>query len=306
MATFGKFTGLSGSNKKIVPLVLGAAVLIVIIIGVFAFRGSKQQELSRAFLNLAKAQSFHTNTELELSLPVKLRNQDRPIVGVTSRVSGDVSFQESTPVLTGDLYMEARGRGMILFADGQLRLLPDAVAFHLQNLPALLNPTGSLVEKWTYVNVPTLATTNQSDVKVALANTISGMQYVNKEKAGDSGPSLLHFRREVTPEQEEILTEVFRQGTSGNRGLNIVARLLKTFDIKSLEVWVDPKKETVAQIKAVFKKPSDEADEFRSILTMQFSDYNKSVTVDRPTGQLTVQPEVFAHIFGGAEVAAIQ
>lgn len=293
------------ADKKTLVIVLVVAAIIVFLI-FFIGGGSHKRDLARAFNNLAQAESFYHKTELELSLPVRLRSADRPIVGVTTRVEGDVIYQDGIPNLTGQLYLEARGRGMLLYADGDLRLLNDAVAFNLSNLPALLNPSGSLIAKWTYAGVPALQTDNREDVKTALTNVLEGMQYIGKEKISDNGSRLLHFRRSITAEQEEILTEVFRQGRSGNRGLQVVARLLRTFDVSALEVWVDPGDKTVAQIKATFKKPSDQSDEFRSILTMQFSDYGKKVNIDRPTAQLTVKPEVFAKMFGGGDIEPIQ
>lgn len=291
-------------KRMIVIVAIGAVIIIGLLL--FMRARSNKADLARAFNNLARAQSFHTVAELELSLPVRLRNETRPIVGVTTKVEGDVAYENETPVLTGNMYMEARGRGMVLFADGDLRLLPDAVAFNLKNLPALLNPSGSLVEKWTYVNAPVLQTNNREDFRVAMAHMLEGMEYTGRAKIADGGPSLQHFRREVSAEQENILIEVFRQSVSGNRALHIITRLLRTFDVSAFEVWVNPQEKTVAQIRVTFKKPSDAADEFRSKITLQFSEYGKPVTVDRPKGELTVKPEVFAQIFGGGEIEPIQ
>jgi hypothetical protein len=297
-----------GSKKRSLVL-LAAAFLILLIILIVALAGvgrSKQRVLSRAFANLNQAQTFHTKAELDLNLPVRLRDRERPIVSVSTKVEGDVAYQDGTPALAGTLFTEARGRGMVLFADGDLRLLPNTVAFRLENLPALLNPRGTLVEKWTYVPTSTLQTNNISDVRTALANVITGMEYIGKEEIPGSSGRGYHYRRQLSPEQEDILINVFRQGVSGNRGLHILTRLMRGFNIASFDVWINPAGPEVRLIQLTFRHPGDAPnDEYRAIVNLALSDYDKVVRIDEPQQELQVRPEIFARIFGTGELAEL-
>lgn len=300
------------SQDKRQAIIIAVVAIVGIAALVFFLRNSADAQhaklVNRAFTNLVNAESYHTNTQLDLQLPVQLQNRERPIVNVTMRVDGDVQYQDNRPVLTGNLYTEARGRGMVLFSEGDVRVLPNDVAFRLSSLPTLLNPSGNLVNKWTYVNVPTLETRNPEQVRSTFSEMLQGMTYVGESELPDTsgGQEMNHYTRTFTPEQENAMVETFRQANSGNRGLHVVARLLRAFDITSFDTWVDPRRDQVRMIQVTFKKPtaSDQPSQ-GATLRMAFSDYGKEVVIDEPPKELTVRPDIFAQMFGRGEIGSL-
>ncbi len=295
----------AGKGKQNRLLVAAALVLLVIIMLVFGWGGSKQRALSKAVAKLADAETMHAAAELSLSLPANLQNRERPIGAVTIKVNGDVAYQGTTPVLSGKVLTEARGRGMVLYADGDIRLLPDQVAFRLDNLPTLLNPSGNLMEKWTYVPTSTLQTANAANVKTAVANMFQGMAYIGKNEVPGQGVKGYHFRRSVTPQQEDILMNVFAQKVSGNQGLNVLTRLMRAFDVSSFDVWVDPDSEELRLVQLKFRHRTDPAAENRAVLQLALKDYGKRVQIDVPTKELEVRPEIFGRIFGAGKITGL-
>lgn len=294
-------------TRRQVMAVVSLVVLVAIVGGVVMMRrGSDRQTLVRAASNLMAAESLQTTTELVINLPRRLRNADRPFTLVTVRVKGDVQqAEDSTPEVSGTLLLEARGRGNIFFADGDVRILRDEVLFNLENLPVFLNPTGSLVDKWTRVETSLLRTNNGDEVKRILVEVLSGLRRADTEMV--DGESLIRFTGSVSAEQEEQLYELFRQRSSGNPALHQIARLLQANTVKSIDVWVDGDRDEVRKIAVHFVRPLDEGQEFDfATLTMQFSQYGKGVVIDRPTTKLRVRPEVFGRIFGSGEVAELQ
>ncbi|MBI1833567.1 MAG: hypothetical protein HYR90_01955 [Candidatus Andersenbacteria bacterium] len=301
---FQKLSDAIRKDKKRAYLLLGVGVLVLLLILIQATTPSRRmRQLRGAAENLAAAETMHTKAELELNLPVQLRTQERPIVGVTARVEGDVDNRGERPQLSGTVFTEARGRGMILFADGQIRILQDKVRFNLVNLPALLNPRGTLINKWTNVEVPLLETNNSDEVKNAIGAIVAGAKYVGEEDLpGVEGVSAKKFTRTFTAEEEEVLSEAFRQGHSGNRGLHILTRLLRAFDVRTFEIWVTG--DEVRRVYTEFAKENDA--EPRAKLTLEFSDFGKEVTIEEPEQEINVDGAVFGRIFGRGEISEIE
>ncbi len=283
-----------------------AIVLLVGGWGISRQLRSKEQVLVSAFDALFSASSFHTTTSLVLNLPERLRNSDRPFTKVTVRVEGDVlKSSDSTPELTGKLLIEARGRGNIFFANGDVRILRDEVLFNLKNLPVFLNPSGSLVHKWTRVEAPLLQTSNGEEVKAALNRIGSAVSYTGTETI--DATSLWHYHGSLTAEQQQDLQAVLRQNVSNNRALGVVARLLRSNTVDAVDVWVDPSSKQVRQIIVHFTRPLAEGHVYDlGLLTLTFSDYQKNVVIDRPATTVSVRPEVFARIFGSGDVEELQ
>jgi hypothetical protein len=300
---------LTGGRRNILIISIGAAVLVVIaffLVRVMNAEDSKQRILMKAFANLSEAETLHTKANLELTLPVQMGIQERPILEVGVEVEGDVRYQDATPEMAGTLFMEARGRGMRLFTDGDVYILSDSVAFYLDNLPSLLNPTGSLIERWTYVDVPLLTTRNPDDVQQAFITLFEGMTYVGEDIAPDDPTerSSLYFTKQPTGEEQELLIETLRQSVSGNRGLHVIVRLLRGFDVSSVNVWVDRKGPEIRTVQAIFMHPEDE--EQRAMLQMTFTEYGKDVVIDPPERELSVRPDVFVGLFGAGEIEEIE
>lgn len=285
------------------PLLIGALAVLILIVIIWQAATGKQRALAASLENFVKTQTYHVDAQLVMDLPTQ-QNRQQPLVSVTFDVNGDVQEQENgQPVFAGTMRSEARGRGMVLFADGQIDLLPNAVAFRLDNLPTLLNPKGNLVEKWTYVDVPPLQTNNADAVRNAFEGLVKHADYVGRGN-GDQA-KLNQYRVPVSSEDESNLIEVFRQAHSGNRALHVVTRLLRAYDVGSLNVWIDSDKKQLRRVEAVFGVIQDNSFDDRATLTLSFSDYGKKVIIETPPKELTVRPDVFSRIFGTGEIEQI-
>ncbi len=292
------------SNKQRWLLVGGLGLALVLVL--FGLFGRLNRGLPlKALALVTTAQTLHVNSELTLRLPERLRGKPRPFTQVISRVEGDIVRGEGgVPELTGKLRVEATGKGTLFFADGQLRILREAVAFNLHDLPVLLNPSGSLVDKWTYVNSALLTTKDPGAAGAALQQVFSKLSYMGRERI--AGESLRRFDGALTDEEEYQLATVLARGQSGNLGLDVVARLLEAHRLKRFSVWVGSGKE-LRRVELNFVRPLQRGGEFDfATLTMTFTEYGKPVTIDRPAKQLTVSPEVFARLFGAGEVERVQ
>ncbi|MEX1997413.1 MAG: hypothetical protein WEA04_01920 [Candidatus Andersenbacteria bacterium] len=288
-------------------LALGAVLLVAVaglVIASFmvAQRFNKQALAQEAWLKLTAAPSYHARAELLLNLPVRLQGRERPLNQITLRTEGDV-VRDTTgvPEFTGTLFTEARGRGTVLFADGQLRLLAEAVAFRLENLPVLVNPTGSLVEKWTYVDSRLLTTRNGPEIRQVLSDVFSQLAYQGKEQ--DNGGAIWRYAGSLRAEDEARLIATLQHQVSGNHGYHIIARLLQAYDVQSLVVDVATETQEVRTITVTFVMPeSASSASALAVLNLAFSDYGKAVVIDRPVKQLTVRPEIFSRIVGTGEI----
>lgn len=293
-------------QQKHTWLVIGGIIVIVLLVVLGASRGGNGKAVAKAFVNLAQADSFSTKAELTINLPERLRGRERPFTKTTVRLEGDVKRAEDrTPEFTGTMYFDARGRGNVFFADGQGRILRDQVLFNLDNLPVFLNPSGSLVKRWTKVEVPLMQTQNGDQVREALLRvmakaTPAGKEAVPFDGAQGKGEQLARFSITLTEEEEKALADVLRQSVSGSRALDVLARLLDANVVKELLVWVGNGQ--MRQVRAHFVRPLSGGREFDfARFTLRFTDYGKDVAVDAPEPKLTVRPEVFAKLFGGQQ-----
>ena len=295
---------MSRQNKR---LLIGAgAILVVVLIVIVINRGGSRREALKAFENLASAETLHAKSELTIHLPSRQGGRDRPFTDIDIVVDGDVRWEEGkNPEMTGQLALEAKGRGNIFFADGEARILQDRVLFNLENLPVFLNPSGSLVKRWTEVAVPLLETRNGDQVREALASVVQKLESAGKETI--DGESLRIYTAQLAEEEEQALGEILRQRNSGNRALHIVYRLLDANIMKELAVGVDPGSNEIRRIQARFVRPLADGREFDfATLTLTFSDYGKEVVIDAPRPELAVDAEIFADLFGAEPTADIQ
>ncbi len=280
-----------------------AAVAVVLVFGYFIVQRWQQRAMAaRAFASLAAADSVRVQTEILLHLPPFWRGAERPFTEVVTRLSGDVLYTESgTPEMAGTLYAEAKGRGTIFFADGDMRLLEDEVRFRLDNIPIFLHRSGALVNRWTRVPVSLLATRNPDEVRQALDQVFSGLARQGKEVV--AGERLVRYAGSMTEDVEGALQSVLREEASGSPASRVLARLLAANNVASLDVWVDPKSEELRRVRVNFVRPLKDGSVFDfATVTLAFSDFGRAVTVDRPETRLVVQPDVFANLFGAGKV----
>jgi hypothetical protein len=290
------------------PLIIGVAAAVGLIAVIFGFsRLIAGGAPERAFRNLMAADRFHTEAELLLHLPAQLRGEERTFTEIRGTVAGDVQRAESgTPELAGTLYAEAKGRGTVFFADGDIRVLEDEVLFRLDDLPVFLNRSGSLVKRWTRVEAPLLNGNETSgDIRQALASAFGSLDRAGRETI--DGERLVRFTGRLSGEEEDALVGLLRRGVSGSQGWNVLARLLSANNLDSFDVWIDPSDDEVRRIRLHFVRPLSDGRVFDfALLTLSFKDYGKEVSVDRPEAALVVQPRVFAKLFGEGTVENIE
>lgn len=292
------------SNKQRWLLVGGAGVAVVLVLFGMFWRVNRALP-TQALAQASQAATLHAKAELTLHLPERLQGKPRPFTQVISRVEGDVKRGEGgVPELTGTLRVEAAGTGALLFAEGEARILREAVAFKLHALPVLLNPSGSLIDKWTYVGSSLLAMKEPAAAQAALRQVFSKLTYTGRERV--AGESLKRFDGTLTEGEEQQLALLLSREQLGNLGLDVIARLLKAHKLKRMSVWVGSHKE-LRRVELNFVHPLQRGGEFDfATLTLTLSAYGKPVTIDRPAKQLAVEPKVFARLFGSGDVEAVQ
>src|SRR3989344_7403244 len=124
---------------------------------------SQDATVQTAWENLTNAKSAHIVTSLDLTLPnTAAQAANQPVVDIAIQTEGDGIWREE-PAYSGTFTITTKGRGMQLFTEGEIRILPEATLFKLQNLPTLLNPSGNLLDKWTRVEGPLLRATNPEE-----------------------------------------------------------------------------------------------------------------------------------------------
>lgn len=283
-------------------LIISAAVVILLLV-LFGM-SRRQTQIAQAVQKLVSADTVHVSAELVVNLPARFRGQERPFTKTIARLDGDVKRTEDrTPEFAGSLYLEARGRGNVFFADGQTRILRDRVLFNLDNLPVFLNPSGSLAKRWTRVEAPLMQAKNGDQVRETLRGIMAKAAPAGKEAV--QGERLARFSISLSEDEEQALADVFRQSASGSPALNVAARLLDANVVKELVVWSDGGE--IRQIRAHFVRPLSEGREFDfATLVLRFTDYGKEVTIDEPKTKRLVRPEVFGRIFGGGKVEEVK
>jgi hypothetical protein len=292
-------------NRKIYIAAGGLVIILLVGWGVWwATHGTKQREiqLRQALENTWQAQTYHAVAELELHLPATQGQRKRPLNNVVINVEGDTQHQGPIPEFAGQFKIEAKGAGLVLFSNGDARLLSDAVAFRLDSLPALFANSEGLTKKWTYVSAVPLKTDNPRQVREALLSVLTSLHYAGRENQDLSGKTeaTYHYSGTLNTDQEQQLVNQWKAEATHNRALNILARLLGAYNVRSIDIWLDGSNH-LRLIEVSFQDRQDKSIE-RAKLKLSFSDFGKKVTIDRPKKELTVKPEVFAKIFGTGEV----
>lgn len=295
-------------NKK--KLLIGAGAAIVILVVVVAWAQANQAKkgtavMEKAMEQLQQAGGLHSEVNLSINLPERMRSKQRPLTKVTINLNGDVVKRERALEMAGDMNLEARGPGNIFFAKGELRILEDATMFKLSEFPVLLNPNGNLSGKWTYVP-SRLMTIKQDGQQLAWLQKLGeGLIYQGTEDIGSE--SVWHFSGTVSDEISRQVQGAWRLRNSGNKGLDTIARLLAANRVKQLDVWVSKKDDQLRMVKANFVRPLSNGNEFDfATLEISLTDYGKVAVIERPAEELTVEPEVFAKVFGTGEIEEIK
>lgn len=285
--------------SKQTQIIAIGGIIVVVLLAYKLFSGSTPAPFSlfpasaasvaNGWQKMVSANSAHIASTLELALPNSMQKANQPIVNVTIKTEGDASWQEK-PFYIGTFTIETKGRGMQLFTDGDLHVLPDKTLFKLHNLPTILNPSGNLLGKWNNVDAPLLRLTNAEQVMPAFESLFSNWNYIGKDS------SMNYFTKTVTAEEEGRLESVLNFQASGGEALHIMARLLKYLTIDKAEAWTDASSGELRQLKFHFKnagKPENEA-----TLQWNFSDFGKEVSADTPAAEANIEPSVFSQLFG--------
>lgn len=283
----------------------GAAVAVVLLI-VFGVMAARRGSVEKAFERLLAADTFHVTAELAINLPARFRGGERPFTRVIAHVAGDLQRTEGAGAeLTGDLSLEARGRGVVFSAEGQTRVLHDRVLYTLDTLPVFLNPKGNLLKRWTRVPGSLLTVNNAGQIREALLRAVSGLQRNGIE--GVEGERLRRYSGALTEEQEQQLAEATRISSSGSQAWYALARLLEANRVKAVDAWVDSRSGELRKVQVQFVRDLSNGSEFEfATLTVTFTDYNKRVEIETPESELFVQPHAFAKLFGGGEVEEVK
>lgn len=299
-----------GVRTKVIVLGILALLMLLIGAGVFAFsRRSKNQQpavVAESMVRLAEAGSYRTEAELTFHLPDTLDGSPRPLRDIIANVEGAVVRNEGgVREFTGTFTTTAAGRGTTFVADGDLRITDEDTFFYLREFPALLNPTGNLVDAWTQVRTALLRVQNGADVQQALATAAEQLHYAGEEET-DAG-RLTYFTGTLLSETKDELAAVLQQSASGSPALDVAARLLAANDVQRVGVWVQPKTKQPARIEIDFTRTLSDGSTFSfASLALAFSDYGVSASVEKPEAALSVRPEVFRQLFGGEELTEVQ
>jgi hypothetical protein len=284
-----------------------AIIFVLLAVGIFLSESNKRRSIGieRAFAKVEEARTMHAKGQLTIRLPEQLDGRDRPFTNVSMEIAGDIKRSDNNvPELSGNLFAKASGRGNIFFADGEVVLLTNEVLFNLSELPTLLNPTGSLINKWTQVNVGTLNTSNSEQIRDAFVSIARAVRYAGRDSI--DGERTIRYSGTISQEHEQLLADAFRFRYSNNRSLHIIARLLDAADVDSVEIWTTGQHE-LRRVNANFAIPLRDGSKFDFVkLTLTLSDYGKDIAIEIPTYQLTVKPDVFTTIFGTGQVEVVK
>lgn len=294
-------------SKRTAYLAVAGIVLLVALGVIITYRqqASRRHALEQAWQNFSQTRSLHTIIQLQLHLSPQLNGKSRPFPIIQARLEGDAQHQaEATWEFNGRLYAETRGQGNILYTNADIRILPDTTIFRLDSLPALITSSQKLIHKWTYIDAPLLATNNGTDISQVLASFANSFSYDRTE--GDQGHTLYHYTGHLGDDQKKNIARVFQQSASGNQGLHVIARLLAAGDVKLLEAWVDKQSGQLRQLRLQLVRSTDGQESPLASLKLTFTDFGKTVAIDRPAQELRVEPAVFVKIFGNGEIQGLE
>lgn len=253
-------------------------------------RSETKSTVESAWNSLVQAHSTHITANLALTLPqntTQLANQ--PIIDIAIETEGDAIWRER-PSYVGTFTISTKGRGMQLFTDGEIYILPEFSVFNIKNLPTLLNPSGTLQGKWTKVATPLLRATNPELITPTFANI-----FQNWVESGTENSSV-RYEKTFSEEDEKAAESAFNFTASNSQGLHVLARLLKHFTVDKAEAWVTENTQELTQLKFHFTNPADQNQQ--ATLQFMFSEQGKEVQMNAPNEEATVQPEIFAQLFG--------
>lgn len=287
------------NSKKTISITIGVILLVGIIGGgiwMVTAKSRRQAAVAQSFTNFRQAASYHVTADIAVKLPEEMmNNQKRPLQAVAMTIQGDIVRSETTPEFTGSMRAEAKGPGMVLFSEGELRSFADSVAFRLDSLPSLLNPSGNLQKKWTYVQTPVFITNNPEAIMDSVVGAAQQLTYTGKDTVPGTTVSAEHYTGSIPPEQEDALAGVLAKTASGNTTFDMIARMLQSYTIQSADVWV--KDHNIRGMKLTFVKDQNDPATSAAHLQLSFSDFGKAVAIERPPQELTVRPEVFSQLF---------
>lgn len=308
MMTLSTITDQLRRRQKMLVVVGG-----LLVVGLLVWVGSQKRVensmegavvWNKAIDQLRDADTWHTTVELALDLG-EVATEARAIRDVVIAIEGDVRrAADETPELAGAFKIEGKGRGNIFFADGDVQILHDRALFYLNNVPQLLNPSGSLIERWTLADSSVLQTDNTAAIRAVLGSIVSGFSYDGKEKVADR--MALKFTGDLTVEQEEQLYEVLNQRASGSPAWQVMARLLQANDVSAVTIWIDDKTQEFRQAQVLFERTLDgEAARHFATLTVSFTDYNAPVSFAEVEPTARVNPNIFTRLFGTGQLTSV-
>lgn len=271
-------------NKQVVAI--GVAIAIVASLLVYKTYAVKNNApVAQAWQHLAASNGTHVLTTLTLALPhTNGQISNQPIVNVGIKTEGDLLWKEK-PKYAGTFKIDTSGRGMQLFTDGQIHIAPEKTFFKLDNLPTLIDPRGNLLGKWTGTDITLLRVTNPEELFPALDSL-----FTNWVKTKDGT-----YEKTITADEAKLLASKFQLQSSGSQAFNIAARLLKTFTVDKATATLDNEKNLH---ELTFHFVYTEKSEQQATLAFTFSEQGKDNSVETPTAESNVQPEIFTKLFG--------
>lgn len=297
-------------NIKKRILVGAAGAVVLVLLAVVAWAQSNQAKkgttvMAKAAEQLQQAEGWHSNASLVINLPERMRNTRRPLTKVVINLDGDVGRGEQALMAAGDMRVEAKGPGNIFFTEGELRVLEDKTAFKLSEFPVLLNPSGSLSSKWTYVQARLLGIRQDSQALSALRSIGENLTYQGTERI--ESEQTWHLAGTLSEEASRQVQEAWKVSNSDNKGLDVVARLLAANKVKQMDVWIAKSSDQLRRVRVNFVRPLSNGGEFDfATLEVTLTDYGRAVVVDRPKEELKVDSGVFAKLFGTGEIEEIK
>jgi hypothetical protein len=289
---------------------LGVAVVIGGLVGglVLAQRQpAAGKVMEKALIKLAEAERWQVKADLKLHLPQTWRGRERPFREVVLSSEGQLVRQnEGGRAFQGEIAGEAKGRGNIFFTDGEIVMTPEATAFRLENMPVLLNPSGSLLKKWTEVPVALLQTNNTAEIVQELREVVQGLQAAGAEEV--EGEKLFKYQGALTEEQRQRLIEVLKKEVSGSEVWHVLARLLNANQVESLTVWTTAKSSSLKKVEVKFVRPLKNGGVYNlAELELVWGEaVGQSEEIALPEKQQVVQPGVFAKLFGQGEISPLK
>lgn len=281
-------------------------VLLVVVAWAQANQAKKGTTvMTKAAEQLQQAGGIHSDVSLSINLPERMRSTRRPLTKVIIKLNGDVSRTEQALEATGEMNLEAKGPGNIFYTQGELKVFEDQTAFKLSEFPVLLNPSGNLSGRWTFVPARLLNIEPDGQALSVLRGVGENLTYQGTERI--ESEQTWHLAGTLSEEASRQVQEAWKVSNSDNKGLDVVARLLAANKVKQMDAWIAKSSDQLRRIKVNFVRPLSNGGEFDfATLEVTLTDYDKAVAVDRPKEELKVDSGVFAKLFGTGEIEEIK